>query len=46
MNDTDAIERFIDWLRREGYFLRNADGDLVPTFELLETYRLAGGLGR
>jgi hypothetical protein len=50
MGDTDVIQKFIDWLRREGYFMKkvNALGNeaFVPTSELLEAYRLAGGFGR
>jgi hypothetical protein len=50
VSDRDAIEAFIDWLRREGYFMKkvNALGNerFIPTQGLLEDYRLAGGLGR
>jgi hypothetical protein len=50
MSTHDDIQKFIDWLRTEGYFMKKIDElgneKFVPTQELLEQYRLAGGLGR
>lgn len=50
VSDVDTVEKFVDWLRREGYFMKkiNETGNekFVPTQALLEEYRLAGGFGR
>jgi hypothetical protein len=50
MTDQKIVEDFVDWLRAEGYFMKkvNALGNeaFVPTQELVETYRLAGGFGK
>lgn len=50
MTDRKIVEDFVDWLRAEGYFMKkvNALGNekFIPTPDLIESYRLAGGFGR
>lgn len=50
MTAQEDIVAFIDWLRVEGYFMKKVNelGNerFVPTQELVEQYRLSGGLGR
>lgn len=47
---SQVVERFVEWLRTEGYFMKKVDSlgneKFVPTYELIEQYRLAGGFGR